>query len=173
MANPCSTCPQARQQKRTASIHGKVAIREGWGHPYADGSPAGLQGKSEGRRNYERSAAHQRAYEHVEGECIFFAGGAPLDCYGPITPGHIVGRSVTGDLEISDRYPVAPQCARHNTEVDSSPELRTWAENNTFMWHDGLLYRYRYDRATFVRELLNGYVSPASSLSALPKDNTK
>ena len=173
MARPCATCPPTRKQKLTASIHGKQAIIEGWGHKYEDKTAPGIPALSEGRRNYAASEAHKAAYEHVEGECIFFAGGAPLDCYGPITPGHIVGRSVTGDLEISDRYPVAPQCARHNTEVDSSPELRTWAENNTFMWHDGLLYRYRYDRATFVRELLNGYVSPASSLSALPKDNTK
>lgn len=166
MAAPCSTCPQARKQKKTASIHGKVAIREGWGHAYTDGSPAGLQGVSAGRRAHLASEAHAKAYEHVAGECIFFAGGAPMDCYGPITPGHIVPRSVAGSLEEADRWPVAPQCALHNREVDANPELRTWASEHTFRWFDGREYRYRYDRPTFERELLN---VPASTTS----DSTK
>ncbi len=174
MARPCATCPPTRKQKLTASIHGKQAIIEGWGHKYEDKTTPGIPALSEGRRNYAASEAHRSAYEHVEGECIFFAGGAPNHvCFGGVTPGHIVSRTVAGSLEEADRWPVAPECARANTDVDADPELRKWAEEHWFMWHDGRLYRYRYDRPTFERELLNGYVSPASSLSALPTSEKK
>lgn len=124
-------------------------------HPHLDSRGAArLSPQSASRTAYVRSEAHQRAYEHVEGECIFFAGGAPLDCFGPVTPGHIVPRSVAGSLEEADRWPVAPQCALHNREVDANPELREWSSTHTFMWHDGKHYRYRYDRPTYERELL-------------------
>lgn len=161
MARPCATCPSTRKQKKTASIHGKVAIREGWGHLYTDKSTPGLNAESEGRRNYRQSEEHIKAYEHVEGECIFFAGGAPLDCYGEVTPGHIVPRSVAGSLEEADRWPVAPQCSRHNTDVDANPLLREWAESHTFQWHDGLFYFYRYSDVMY-RQLL---LAPASEVS--------
>lgn len=149
MAAMCAQCGA----KKSHSIHLKALGMVG-NHPYLDASKAGLQPVSEGRANYVKSEAHQRAYEHVEGECIFFAGGAPLDCYGPITPGHIVPRSVAGSLEEADRWPVAPQCALHNREVDANPELRQWASEHRFRWHDGVEYLFRYDRPTFEAELL-------------------
>lgn len=149
-ARPCATCGASKN----AAIHLRTTPGS---HAYLDARGAAkLANESAGRRAYVQSEAHKRAYEHVEGECIFFAGGAPLECYGPITPGHIVSRTVAGSLEEADRWPVAPQCARHNTDVDANPELREWAETHTFRWHDGREYRYRYDRATYERELLQG-----------------
>ena len=70
-----------------------------------------------------------------------------------VTPGHIVPRSVAGSLEEADKWPVVPQCERHNTEVDSNVELRRWAISHRFRWVDGAEYRYRYNRVDFEREL--------------------
>lgn len=144
---------QACGAHKAAPIHSRTSS-EPERHPHLDARGAArLAPQSASRTAYVRSEAHQRAYEHVEGECIFFAGGAPLDCMGPITPGHIVPRSVAGSLEEADRYPVAPQCARHNRDVDADPELRQWAESHFFQWHDGRFYRYRYNRALYEAEL--------------------
>lgn len=147
-ARPCSTCGASRN----SGVH--LRTSSGY-HAYTDARGAArLAPQSSGRTEYMRSAEHKAAYEHVEGECIFFAGGAPLECYGPITPGHVVSRTVAGSLQEADRWPVAPQCARHNTDVDADPELREWAETHFFQWHDGKFYRYRYNRAAYERELL-------------------
>lgn len=154
MAAPCSfTLPTGKVcgEKYTASIH--LHMTRGF-HEFKDTSRGGMNKVSARRRAYSASDEHQTAYEHVAGQCIFEAGGAPLVCSGPITPGHIVSRAVAGSLEEADRWPVAPQCARHNTEVDANPELRNWASEHFFRWHDGREYRYRYDRKTFERELL-------------------
>lgn len=139
---------------RANPIHSRVNASKD-AHPFLDARGAAkLANESTGRAAYVRSEAHQRAYEHVEGECIFFAGGAPTDCWGAITPGHVVPRSVTGDLAISDRYPVAPQCMGHNRDVDANVELRKWAQTHQFQWHDGRFYFYRYDDVMYRTLLL-------------------
>lgn len=146
-AHPCSavlgngeTCGAAR----SAPIHLRTTPG---GHPFLDARGAArLAPQSAGRTEYMQSEAHKRAYEHVDGECIFFAGGAPLDCYGGLSGHHVIPKSVSGSIQASERDGVvAPACIGHNEAVESNPELREWAESNRFMWHDGKHWYYRYN----------------------------
>jgi hypothetical protein len=127
MAALCAQCGA----KRSHSVHLKALGMEG-NHPYLDASKAGLKPISDPRAEYQRSAAHQKAYEGAHGVCAFEAAGAPTECQpGPITPHHTFPRGRSGSLERSERVaPVVPACAFHNTWVSQDAEGIAWGESH-------------------------------------------
>ncbi len=140
MASKCAACPQFREQKRTASIHGKQAIAEGWGHPFADKRPLGIQAVSEGRRAYlEQSQYPERSKAARAEPCAFFAAGAPsvvggfIACDGTAEGiHHIAPRGLFGGLEAAERYPTVSACHHHNSWCQQTAEGRAWARTHRF-----------------------------------------
>ena len=124
-ARPCATCGASKN----AAIH--LRTTPGY-HAYLDARGAAkLANESAGRRAYVQSEAHKRAYEHVEGECVFEAVGAPDACYGPVTPHHTFPVGRAGSRERAERVaPVVASCAFHNTWVSQDAEGIAWGETH-------------------------------------------
>lgn len=156
-------------------IHSRVNASKD-AHPFLDARGAAkLSPQAAGRTEYLQSEAHQKAYEGAHGACVFEAAGAPTECRpGPITPHHTFPRGRAGSLERAERVaPVVPACAFHNTWVSQDPEGIAWGESHLVTvggrdWH--LLMTDAEARAL---EATHREFKPASSLSALPHQDTK
>ncbi len=168
MAALCASCGA----KKSHSIHLKALGMDG-NHPYLDASKAGLKPVSDGRAEYLASQTHKDAYGAQNAPvCVFEAAGAPEACYGPLTKHHLFPRARAGSLERAERVaPVANACSTHNTWASQAGI--EWAESHYVTiggrdWH--LLLS---DAEARELERTGREFKPASSLSALPKDNTK
>ncbi len=159
------------EKPRTADIHSRHNPN---GHKFGDPRPVGLQGISDGRREYQASEIHREAYREVytTAECAFEAAGAPDKCFGPITPHHSFPVGRAGSRERSERVaPVVPACAHHNTFA--SQDGIDWSENHyvTVGGRDWPLLMT--DAQAIELERTGREFKPASSLSALPHQDTK
>ncbi len=153
MARPCTDCPPMRKQKLTASIHGKQAIFEGWGHEYQDGSRGGMSPIGRARERFNASP-EGRAYNAVTASLA--AGEVACQVQSPVCTGlaqhqdEALPRGRAGGIAAALRDGPTPtlSCDPCNSFL---AENLVWAAENGFA-------RLK---------------PPASSLSALPKDNTK
>lgn len=93
------------------------------------------------------SATHKEAMELSAGatDCWPAAYGAPGECYGPITPSHILSAGANGGLKVADTFPAPPACQRHNAGNEQEPEIRAWAEV-TYFTHNGRQYPFKVTR---------------------------
>ncbi len=164
----CATCGA----KRSHSAHLRAVAGANY-HEYADASQAGLKAITDARAAYQASQTHKDAYAPVRGAvCAFEAAGAPGDCYGPNTPHHTFPVGRAGNRQRAERVaPVVPACARHNTFA--SQDGIEWAESH-FVTVGGRDWKFLMTDAEAIKlEADHREFKPASSLSALPKDNTK
>lgn len=139
MAAKCAVCGASRNH----SSHVRAVAGARY-HAYEDASKAGLKNETDARAAYRRSATHREAMELSAGatDCWPAAYGAPGACYGPITPSHTYSVGQSGDLKISDRYPVPPACQWHNAAMEQDAEVRAWAEV-TMLTHGGRQYPFK------------------------------
>lgn len=137
MAAPCGNCPAFRKQAKNASIHGKQAILEGWGHEYHKSAPSRMNGMSTSRRAHLVSDEHKAAMALSKNatECWPAAYGAPGQCFGKITPSHTLSSGAHGGLKESDKYPAPPACSFHNDAMEQITEIREWAEVHFFTFN--------------------------------------
>ncbi len=156
---------------RTSDMHSR---HNPDGHKFGDPRPTGIQTISDGRLEYQKSEIHREAYKDVTptADCVFEAAGAPGECIKPITPHHLFPVGRAGSRERAERVaPVAPACRYHNDWA--SQEGIEWAQNH-FVTIGGrdwpLLMTEPLARGL---EETGREFKPASSLSALPHQDTK
>ncbi len=158
--------------KKNHPIHLRALSLPGY-HPWRDPSKAGLKPISDGRQEYLASTAHKAAYGAQNAPvCVFEAAGAPDPCYGPLTKHHLFPRARAGSLERAERVaPVANACSTHNTWASQAGI--EWAESH-YVTIGGRDWHLLMNEAEALElERTGREFKPASSLSALPKDNTK
>jgi len=139
MSALCGNCGA----KRNALVHTRGD------HAYVNGSKAGLSPIGRAREAYLASDEHRIAYADARdadvsaGKCLAHLAGAPGECSYDRVPHHIAGRGAFGGQEASERdYPVVMVCSLFNSEVESNPLTRRWAERNTFA-RSGVEYPFR------------------------------
>jgi hypothetical protein len=157
-ARPCAArlgSGELCEESKNSPIHLRASGIPG-AHPYMDARGAArLAPQSQGRTEYLRSAAHQRAYGDAqaadgrgEGVCIAHLGGAPGECSRDRVPHHIRSRGSAGGLEAAERDGVVVMvCSLFNGDVESDPRTRRWAERNTFE-RDGREFPFRMSVTT-------------------------
>lgn len=136
--------------KKTAPVH---SHHHPAFHTYLDPSKAGLKAVSEGRQAYMQSETHKEAMalSRDAKDCWPAAYGAPGECFGPISPSHIVSRGAHGGLEVADEYPAPPACQQHNAGMEQDAEIRAWAEV-TYFTHGNRQYPFKVTREWLTAE---------------------
>lgn len=143
MSALCAVCGA----KRNHSSHLRAVAGKAY-HAYEDASKVGIKPVSDGRAAYQRSEAHRSAMELSAGatDCWPAAYGAPGECYGKITPSHILSAGGGhGGLKVADTYPAPPACVWHNDAMEQDVEVRAWAER-TYFTHGNRQYPFKVSR---------------------------